>query len=67
MNNIDICLWVGNEVGILEGDELPKGDRPLWCSEIPRAVKSCTAPMKIEPKTAQSRAGSQPQIMAMAG
>ena len=29
--------------------------------------KSCTAPIRIEPKTTQSRAGTQPHMMAMAG
>ena len=29
--------------------------------------KSCTAPMKMEPMRTHRRAGSQPQMMAMAG
>ena len=31
------------------------------------APKSCTAPIKIDPKTTQRSAGTQPHMMAMAG
>ena len=40
---------------------------PLWRREITRAPRSWTAPMKIEPRKTQSRAGTQPQMMPMAG
>ena len=40
---------------------------PLLRSETTSAPKSCTAPMKIEPNTTHSSAGSQPHITAIAG
>ncbi len=40
---------------------------PLLRRLTSRLPKSCTAPMKIEPNTTQTRAGSQPQSTPMAG
>ena len=40
---------------------------PLLLKLTTKAPKSCTAPIRIEPKTTQSRAGTQPHMMAMAG
>ena len=42
-------------------------ERPLWRLEIHRALKSCTAPAKTVPSTTHRKAGSQPQITAIAG
>ena len=42
-------------------------DCALWREEIHTAPKSCTAPAKIVPSTTQRKAGSQPQMMAIAG
>ena len=41
--------------------------RPLFLSETASAPRSCTAPMKIAPRTTQMIAGTQPHITAMAG
>jgi len=40
---------------------------PSFRSDTINAPKSCTAPIKIEPKNTQIIAGSQPQIIPMAG
>ena len=40
---------------------------PLLRIETTSAPKSWTAPMKIDPKTTQSNAGTQPHITAIAG
>ena len=40
---------------------------PLLRRLTTSAPKSCTAPMKIEPSTTQSNAGTQPHMMAIAG
>ena len=40
---------------------------PLFFAESTKHPKSCTAPMKIVPKTTHSTAGSQPHITAIAG
>ena len=40
---------------------------PRFRSDTTNAPKSCTAPIKIEPKNTQIRAGSQPQKTATAG
>jgi hypothetical protein len=42
-------------------------DRPLARTEMTRAPKSWTQPMRIAPKTTQIIAGSQPHTTAMAG
>ena len=42
-------------------------DRPLARTEMTRAPKSCTQPIRIAPKTTQIIAGSQPQTTAIAG
>ncbi len=42
-------------------------DRPLWRVESQRAAKSCTAPAKTVPTTTHRKAGSQPQMTAIAG
>ena len=42
-------------------------DFPWWRAEMIRVPKSCTAPIKMEPNTTHSIAGSQPQITAIAG
>ncbi len=42
-------------------------DRPLARTEITRAPKSWTQPIRIAPKTTHSMAGSQPHTTAMAG
>ena len=41
--------------------------RPSWRREITIEPKSCTAPMKMDPTRTQIRAGSHPQMRAMAG
>jgi len=41
--------------------------RPSFRRDMTIEPKSCTAPMKIEPMRIHTRAGSHPQIMAMAG
>lgn len=40
---------------------------PRLRNETTRAPKSCTAPIRMEPKSTQSRAGSHPQMTATAG
>lgn len=42
-------------------------ERPWFRKEITIEPKSCTAPMKMEPIRIQTSAGTQPQMMAMAG
>ena len=42
-------------------------DLPLALRETTRAPKSWTAPKKIEPKNTQITAGTQPQMIAIAG
>ncbi len=42
-------------------------ERPRLRAETTSAPKSCTAPIKIDPRTTHRSAGSQPQITAMAG
>ena len=42
-------------------------DFPFPRREITRAPKSCTAPIKIDPKNTQIKAGTHPQIRAIAG
>ena len=42
-------------------------DSALCLAEITRAPKSCTAPMKIVPRTIHNNAGNHPQITAIAG
>ena len=41
--------------------------RPSFRMDTTSAPKSCTAPMKIDPSTTHSSAGSQPQNTAIAG
>ena len=40
---------------------------PRFLIEITKAPKSCTAPMKIEPRITHKRAGNHPQNTAIAG
>jgi hypothetical protein len=42
-------------------------DLPLFLAEITSVEKSWTAPMKILPRKTHRNAGSQPQIIPMAG
>ncbi len=42
-------------------------ERPFSRAEITKALKSCTAPMKIVPNTTHIMAGTQPQKIAIAG
>ena len=47
--------------------EISATDLPFSFKLSTKAPKSCTAPIKIEPRTTHERAGSQPQYTAMQG
>ena len=42
-------------------------ERPLFRIDTTSAAKSCTAPIRIEPRITHMSAGSQPHMMPMAG
>ena len=42
-------------------------ERPFSLTEITSALKSCTAPMNMVPRTTQTIAGTHPQKTAIAG
>jgi hypothetical protein len=53
--------------GVITCPAISPMDRPRWRRLITSAAKSCTAPIITVPSATQTRAGSQPQITAMAG
>ena len=55
--------WLGRKIFRLSAETVC----PLLRNDTTSDPRSCTAPMKIDPNTTQSSAGSQPHITAMAG
>jgi hypothetical protein len=53
--------------GLITSPAISPIEAPRWRRLITSAEKSWTAPMKTVPSATQSRAGSQPQMTAMAG
>ena len=54
-------------LGLITRPAMSPTVRPRLRRLTTRAPRSWTAPMKMDPRTTHSRAGSQPQRMAMAG